>query len=530
MRGPKRRNAFLIYLSLLSVLLTPGIALSGDSARGEAEGRAGIGTESSRPLVIFLSDPSASDPDIQPLLGVISGPGPAADSPAPDLSPQLQEIGVLSIRNNDYYDDRLDIEGIFQCPGGTTYPSWSGCDPEDDRNYHWESSDTEFERILAGGFEPFLRLGGEWENAHHHHDFKGPRNSEEETNWIVAARRMTERYDDWNGSSGLLNFLDIWTEFPGEHFWDRDDSSFYRFWARAFRELKSDFPVLSIGGPGFAAGVSAAVAEGRENEAQGLLFELYRQGIRPDWLGWHVFSNHPEDYVEAARGYRDLSEGRGAFSGVPWAGTGFFSDMPMIVDAWGLSKLDFNDEGELIELGRLERNRLFNRARGAAVLSASWIAMQQTEVVGASLYRCGDPSSDPDADPADPQAQLGSAGLFFGDSEGTEKPSAQVFRLWSEITREYPRMLQTSTGGQDLGLWVLAGTDASGRTAILIANISEYTLYWRPDLRALSLPPGRTDSGSLLRVNDSSQGRQEELVETDTIEIAPEETQLLLLR
>ncbi|MSU34759.1 MAG: hypothetical protein EXS36_06530 [Pedosphaera sp.] len=78
-----------------------------------------------------LSHTTVSD-----LLGVISGPTQPTDSSAPTLTMQLQDIGVTSIRNNDYYDDRLDIEQIFNC-GGSTYPSWEGYDANDEKNYNW---------------------------------------------------------------------------------------------------------------------------------------------------------------------------------------------------------------------------------------------------------------------------------------------------------------------------------------------------------------------------------------------------------
>jgi len=62
---------------------------------------------------IIIQTNNTQDTLVKPLSGVISGPLPCYHSQAPDLTPQLQDIGVTSIRNNDYWDDRLDIESIF---------------------------------------------------------------------------------------------------------------------------------------------------------------------------------------------------------------------------------------------------------------------------------------------------------------------------------------------------------------------------------------------------------------------------------
>jgi hypothetical protein len=151
----------------------------------------------------------------------------------------------------------MDMEGIFNC-GGPTYPSWEGCDPHDEANYYWELSDELFESWLAGGFEPFLRLGGEVQNAARHHDFKGPQNPVQETNWIVAAQKVVDRYLHWNGQAQTFTYLDIWTEYPNKDFWDRSNKEFLRFWTQAFVTLKNAYPQLKIGGPGFLVGTTVS--------------------------------------------------------------------------------------------------------------------------------------------------------------------------------------------------------------------------------------------------------------------------------
>ena len=104
--------------------------------------------------IIDISENKSEDTVVKSQLGVISGPDPCVNSIAPNLAPHLQDIGINSIRNNDYWDDRLDMELMFRCPDNSTYPSWR-CDPSDPNNYHWELSDRQFQSYLDEKFEPF---------------------------------------------------------------------------------------------------------------------------------------------------------------------------------------------------------------------------------------------------------------------------------------------------------------------------------------------------------------------------------------
>jgi len=146
-----------MYLKRITVFLILAVL---SACLGRFSG-ASLGVVYATPNQIAVGAVDQADPTVKPLLGVISGPDPNGSFSGPSLTAQYQEIGVLSVRNNDYYDDRLDMEGIFNC-GGPAYPSWEGCDPHDEANYHWAASDAQFQSYWSGGFAPFLRLGGEW--------------------------------------------------------------------------------------------------------------------------------------------------------------------------------------------------------------------------------------------------------------------------------------------------------------------------------------------------------------------------------
>ena len=455
---------------------------------------------------IIVTQNTTDDTLIQPLLGVISGPLPPKDSPAPDLTPQLQDIGITSIRNNGYWDDRLDIESIFRCPDTSTYPSWE-CDPNNDANYHWGPSDTLFQSFLDGGFEPFLRLGGEEHCGGRDHDFHGPQNEVQENNWIVAAIKIAKRYTRWRGQDSGIQYLNIITEWPNKGFWDRSNIQFIQFWAKAFKAIKEAFPDKKVGGPGFLTPTMYTIhGEISGNLAISFLKELYEQGLRPDWIGWHLWQNNPEYYYRAGRQFRDLLNGVGDFASVPWAGTDFFKGVELICDAYGVNQYEDDNGGPLVPLPRALQYKLMNKKEGAAMLTGIWIGLQYTDVVRAYYYRAGDDRSDPKNGPNDPD--MGWSGLFYGDSLGTYKPKAHAIRLWSQMVKNYPRRLITdfpSIGTDSTKLWVLAGK-GSGRYGVLLSNTEDQDATYSLVLEGVPVRPASFQV-DVYQVDDSHDGR-----------------------
>ncbi len=431
---------------------------------------------------ITIGAPETEDPYLHELmLGVISGPEPTANGTGPTLTKEYQDIGVVSIRNNDYYDDRLDLEGIFNC-GGNTYPSWEGCDANDDANYDWTKSDAQYQSYIDGGFIPFLRIGGEWENQANGHDFKGPQNATQEANWIIAANKMVDRYENWSAKPNAFTYLNIWTEYPGGQFWDRSNPDFIKFWVNAYKSIKAAHPELKVGGPGFVPGVSMKVSEGDGSLAESLLQEMYKQNLKLDWFGWHTFGSDPTVYAKIAQGYQDLLDGTGAYKNVPWSGTSFFADTEVFVDAYG------NGTGEA---GK-ETAISVSTARGAAVLTAGWISLQYADIQGAFYYRGNDQGSPGSAPKKGKPGRDNSTlpGLFT--SAGEYKPAADAFRLWSQLTNNYETLLSISDEGRPNEIWTLAAKNSSGEVAVLVANPSDTdtTISINSASSVISIPAG----------------------------------------
>ena len=407
------------------------------------------------------------------MLGVIAGPSPNYNSPSPDLTYKYQDIGVTTIRNNDYKDDRLDMERMFF--GGTypvtantpNYPKWD-VDPNNNQYYHFKESDAQFQNWLDGGFLPFFRLGGEHNSFPRSHDYEGPRSSEE-SNWITAGLKVVNRYNSFNGETNTLaGYLDIWTEYPQYNFWDRDSVSFNNFWCNTFDSLKTHFHSLKIGGPGFNTSVSTALGKRNIVKVWVDLFlrELKSRNLKPDWIGFHVFSNNIDDFYNTAIAYRKLLRAEPPFDTYAsiWGSgnSSFFNGTELICDAWG-----FNNDHSLPQS---TRDSLFNKQKGAAHHVGVFIALQQADIERAYIYRGGEFVVD---------SLQAVNGLFYGDSNGGYKPVAYGFKLSSKMQTIYNKKLISpvyaiASGGSKI--WTLAGEDANGNKAILISNPSENTI------------------------------------------------------
>jgi hypothetical protein len=409
-------------------------------------------------VIITIEESDVTDPVLKDLFGVIAGPDPSVHYSYPDLTEHFHDVGVTAVRNNDYFDDRLDIELMFNC-GGLHYPSWETCDPNDPSNYDWTISDAQFQSWIDGGFEPFLRLGGESTNVDRRYDFYGPQNTKQEDNWIVAAKTVTGRYLYWQGQGPRYEYGDIWTEFPGK-FWDRTDQEFIDFYLKAYVELKAAYPELKWGGPGFNSQASGEVLNGDGGVALDLLTQAYEKNIHLDWLGWHVFSNQAARWGSVAQAYDELLHGEGRYSSVPWADDGYYDNTEVIVDAYGL------DPSVLVGASDELIDQTYNGPIAAAVLTGAFIQMQYADLDGAYYYRGGDIGE-----------QESRSGLFHGDQAGSYKPLSYAFKLWSTMYKDYPELVNVSLSQQGK-LFVMAAQNSNGKTALLISNPTDKELSW----------------------------------------------------
>lgn len=396
---------------------------------------------SGRSEVVFTLGPAAGA--VRPLLGINGPTLPSGEPGNPDMTSRYQELGVAQLRTHDYYGP-LDMS--------TIYPDTSR-DPADPDSYDFTASDRYFRAILDGGFEPYLRVGNSYDaSAPYPPPDRCPANL---ANWASAAVEVVRHYDDaarWGKSP--LRRVEIWNEPDNRQFWDCDRERFFELFERTAVALKAAFPELQIGGPGLTpAGFLSP--QGRAY-TEAFLGHLAARAVPLDFLSWHLYSNDSAEFAQACAYYRQQLDARG------------FTQAGQHVSEWNTQVRDgtMNDEALALRTG----------GKGASILTAAWIAMQEGGVAESCFYRGADPSLDLPT----------FYGLFYAD--GRPKKVALAFSLWARLAAHPVR--REVTGQADSPLSVLAGSDDRGEIAVLIADATEGDASWslafadgRPALR-----------------------------------------------
>lgn len=395
--------------------------------------------------------------DIRPLLGVNVGPLAAGEPGNADLTMLYQAIGVSAIRTHDYYGP-LDM--------ATMYPD-QNADPADPTSYDFTASDRLFRAIIENGFEPYLRLGDSWNNGSGFPP-ADPRQPTNPLNWTRAAVEVVRHYNDptlWGDHR--LRYVEVWNEPNHQQFWDGNAIDFYSLFADTVVELKTAFPDLRVGGPGLAP--AAALSPQGQRYMQDLLDYLLFRATPLDFFSWHLYSNDPAEYAAAARFYREQLDSHG------------YTATESHITEWNTGAENVSpDEALALRTG----------ARGAAILTAAWITLQDESVAQSYFYRGNDTSPDLPT----------FYGLFFAD--GRPKKIALAFALWNEVSR-YPQRLTLTLAPANQGLYALAGQNSQGDLVILIANPTDTARTWQ-----LAFADGRAldrYTGTIQTVSDAAE-------------------------
>jgi len=434
---------------------------------------------------LILGEPLSTS--IQPLLGVNVGPVPAGRSPSNgDLTQAYQCIGVTLVRTHDFYGP-LDMSVM--------YPDLSK-DPKSRESYDFRVSDAVWSAVTSGGFEPYLRLGDSWNNV------RAPHAEREMKNWAQACVEVVRHYcqGKWNGFSTAVRYVEIWNEPDNQQFWPRPLSAldYYRLYAETSHLLKEAFPGVQVGGPGLTQ-AGFMTARGRQWLEDFLVF--VKQTDSPlDFFSWHLYSNNPEDWSSAAQFYREALDEAG------------FRKKAMHVTEWNTDVRGLPDNGP-------QALALRTGGKGASILTAAWIAMQENGVAVSTIYR----GTDPDINfPT-------FYGIFYAD--GKPKRTALAFSLWAELVQHSERL--TLTASPDLGsrpepgIWYLAGGNAVGETAVLIANPTAKPVRYTVSRAARGTPV--EDGWRVMEVSDDSDALETWNFTGGVAEIGAETVQLLLL-
>ncbi|HIQ02355.1 MAG TPA: hypothetical protein EYH30_09580, partial [Anaerolineales bacterium] len=411
---------------------------------------------------------------LRPLLGVNAGPVPSGESTT-DLTAQYQAIGVTMVRNHGY-SGPLDMAAI--------YPDQSA-DPTDPASYHWEVSDRVFRAILDGGFEPYLRLGDSWTVSGL--EQRAPTHPE---NWVRAAVEIVRRYRQMAAEAGVpLRYVEIWNEPDNRQFWDASPIEFFDLFAHTAQALKAEFPDLKVGGPGLTP--AGAMSPQGQQYTQDMLAHLQNHDVPLDFFSWHIYSNDPQDYRDAARFYRQQLDGHG------------YSGAESHITEWNTAS--GTETGVVTDLS------LRVGGKGASILSAVWIVLQQEDVAVSTLFRGTDTNIN----------FPGFFGIFYAD--GRPKRPALAFSLWARLAA-HPQRLNVTAAGDD-GLWVLAGQDDDGEVALLLVNPTETATSWQAEFASRDLAGGAT----LYQVDDAGDEVQAFSLASPAAEIGAYTVQLLIV-
>lgn len=364
---------------------------------------------------------------VKPLLGVNIGPGPQGEAGNVDVTTLYKQRGVNLVRTHDYYGP-LDM--------ATLYPD-RGKDPLLQSSYNFtasldttygRSSDSVFAAIVNGGFEPYFRIGDSYNNV-------APPSSAQLANWSQAAVQVLKHYrlGQWSGYTSSFRFVEIGNEPDNAQFWPAPltANNFNQLYDVTARAVRTAFPTLKIGGPGWAP--TGCLTSIGQSKVRSLLDYVKANGTPMDFLSFHVYGSDAATYLSCAQFYRNELDTRG------------LTTVELHISEWNTSD---GSPGSAAA-------QLRNNAQGAAYMTAAWINLQNGGVAQSTFYRGTDPA------PNSPEFY----GLFYGD--GRAKKVADAFSLWRDFTA-YGSVLALS--GAAAGSTAIAAEDDKGARAVLIGN------------------------------------------------------------
>lgn len=391
------------------------------------------------PGSVITLGPDLPGEQIRPLLGVNCGPGHAGEAGNADLTAEYAALGVNYVRTHDYYGP-LDLAEIY--PDRTK-------DPVLEKSYSFATGDLQWQMILDCGVEPYLRLGDSSTNP------TPPADAAQRANMAAAAVQIVHHYRDgqWNGFTTPFQYVEIWNEPDGSFWPGHTRLEFFQFYQEAATALKLAFPELKVGGCGFTP--AGYLSPAGQVYVTDFLDYVQLNGVPLDFISWHMYSNSPADYLDAAAWYREQLNNY----------------------SYGDAESHLTEYNTALTGDAAVDRELRGGPYGAAVLSACWIALQSSPAAidQALFYRGNDTHIE----------QQDFFGLYYAD--GTPKKIAQAFELWHRLCL-CPDLVQTAAlkpGGGASPLWVLAGRNGADQ-ALLVVN------------------PGATDTTYSLAFSDGS--------------------------
>jgi xylan 1,4-beta-xylosidase len=353
---------------------------------------------------------------IRPFMDVNAGP---INPPfSQNLSSSFETLGISSVRTHDFYGP-CDIHTIF--------PDFNA-DVNDPSSYHFEETDEVIAAIIATGADVMFRLGESFSGSSLYN--APPSNNQKMAD---ICKNIVRHYNDgWNnGFNYGIEHWEIWNEPDLYHFWSGTALEFTTMYGVIANTLKTYNPNLKIIGPA----VSSMVSEWFVDE---FLAGVSQFNYPLDGFSYHMY------YMANLYGFAQMDERveqKLAQYGL--------EAVPHYLTEWNNYAYSSNGSTEIW------RNDPFSGASTAASL----IYLQETELEQAHRYRANE--------------------FLFGlfDDNSSITYSGMAYQQFSGFADHSNRL--TTTGGDSLGLAILAGRNNSGSEMLLSVadNSSAHNSY-----------------------------------------------------
>ena len=184
-------------------------------------------------------------------------------------------------------------------------------DPKDPRNYFFATTDFMVDLQHAIGQKTFYRLGTSIEHTGLvHFAAEIPKDFDKMAEVFAGTvRHYVKGWGDPTGKVRPIEYWEIWNEPDGSNnMWsfnggvdDRDPVNnrnaerrelFVKFFVKVLKRIKSEFPDVKVGGP--------ALCSMREDWFRPILRACKAEGVAPDFLSWHCYSNEPDRMFKMA--------------------------------------------------------------------------------------------------------------------------------------------------------------------------------------------------------------------------------------
>jgi len=224
--------------------------------------------------------------------------------------------------------------------------------------------------------------------------------------------------------------------------WTGTDEQFLTLYATAARRIKSEFPQLKVGGPGF--GFTGDVKEGKF-QARGLITNFLafcrRESLPLDFLSWHCYTDDPREFVIRARGIRELLDAHG------------FKEAESHLNEWnylpGRNWTPISRNG--MPTARRATYQQMAGEAGAAFIVSALIELQDAPVDMANLFH----------------GETGPFGMF--DVNGVPEKNYHALAAFAELLKTPRRVWSERVNGCHVAAGMNAGVTEA---AILISNLS----------------------------------------------------------